>query len=187
MTAPFCIVFTPSKFVNHVTRVPNSLRFALQPGLLEDPKRRRPFGTQRPERPKSDCGASCTKNAAQPRLIWSDCRSMQIDSSDTYGDPRMARAKLLINQRLNCSRLPAAHDAPPQIAALATRGGQGCSRGHEDQSGLFVLDVPEATCDRVGDGHHREGRATNAPDLDQIRVRTAKQTVAPPIDDNPYQ
>src|SRR5436190_21555535 len=38
-----------------------SLRTAPQPGFWEDPKRMRPLGTQRPERPKSELGTTNTK------------------------------------------------------------------------------------------------------------------------------
>src|SRR5262249_16064559 len=46
-----------------------SLRTALQPGFWEDPKRMRPLGTQRPERPKSELCTTNTKNAALARLL----------------------------------------------------------------------------------------------------------------------
>src|SRR5262249_5821079 len=45
-----------------------SLRTAPQLGFWEDPKRMRPIGTQRPERPKSELRTKNTKNAAFARL-----------------------------------------------------------------------------------------------------------------------
>jgi hypothetical protein len=63
-----------------------ALRTAPQPGFWEDPKRMRPLGTQRPERPKSElwlnkyekCGRCKARNAAfascaRSQLIYIKC------------------------------------------------------------------------------------------------------------------
>jgi hypothetical protein len=51
---PFCIACLLVSEVSSERNATASLRTAPQPGFWDDPKRRRPFGAQRPERPKSE-------------------------------------------------------------------------------------------------------------------------------------
>src|SRR6266700_7253206 len=54
-------------------------------------------------------------------------------------------------------------------------------------SDLFLLDLPLAARDGVGDHHHRENSSADAPYLLRIRIGAAEQVIIYPIDENPYQ
>src|SRR5947209_15296768 len=54
-------------------------------------------------------------------------------------------------------------------------------------SDLFLLDVPLAPRDGIKDNHECQERAANAPHLQKIRMRAAKQVLVHSVNDDPHQ
>src|SRR5882724_11362113 len=76
LTVPFCIVCLLVSEVSSERSATASLRTAPQPGFWEDPKRMRPIGAQRPERPKSELWGQEIRKCGLSKASGSHCRAV---------------------------------------------------------------------------------------------------------------